>query len=479
MTNLSPEIGKIRQKLLSSGWPKFIEQIKITGIHGFNGQTIDLKFPVCAVIGENGTGKSTVLKVLASVYQSDDGKNMFFPSDFFPGTAWDKIKNVLIEYYLKDENNPIKRTIRKPTERWKGLNTRRHNRVFYFDINRIRSIESLIGYSKITKKAVNEISSQVFNSETVSDISEIMSRPYEKIRYATTDVDAKKRISVIKQDSGEVSQFHQGSGESITTEIISTLKNVPDKSLVLIDEVESSLHPRSQRQMIRKLLELARVKTLQIVITTHSPYVLEELPPDSRILLTRTKTGINVIYGASTEFCMSQIDERLHPELTICVEDIKSKEAAIQLLRKYSPDILSRVNIVFVGAANIVQTLSDTNEEFPYKIVGVLDADQNPKRSCLKIPGSVAIEKEIIDSLKVRGVKELSDRLGISAESLSRELEIIVTYHDHHSWCRELSNRLKVSEESLWNSMVFLWVNKFLSENEVQNFGQLIERKLN
>src|SRR3989338_6550557 len=115
MTNLSPEIGKIRQKLLSSGWPKFIEQIKITGIHGFNGQTIDLKFPVCAVIGENGTGKSTVLKVLASVYQSDDGKNMFFPSDFFPGTAWDKIKNVLIEYYLKDENNPIKRTIRKPT----------------------------------------------------------------------------------------------------------------------------------------------------------------------------------------------------------------------------------------------------------------------------------------------------------------------------------------------------------------------------
>jgi len=77
--------------------------------------------------------------------------------------------------------------------------------------------------------------------------------------------------------SGNVySGFHQGAGETVLAELLQV--EIQQNSIVLIDEVESSLHPRLQRRLIRDLAELARLLELQIVVTAHSPTVLDELP---------------------------------------------------------------------------------------------------------------------------------------------------------------------------------------------------------
>ena len=114
---VSSEIREIRDKLTSHGWPKFIEQIKIDHLHGFNSQVIEFKFPVCAIVGENGTGKSTILKILACIYRSESLKKTYFPSHFFPDTVWEKSKNVQIEYVLREGQGRKVSTIRKPTRR--------------------------------------------------------------------------------------------------------------------------------------------------------------------------------------------------------------------------------------------------------------------------------------------------------------------------------------------------------------------------
>lgn len=43
-------------------WPQFIEMVQIDGLRGWTGQTINFQFPVVAIVGENGSGKSTILK---------------------------------------------------------------------------------------------------------------------------------------------------------------------------------------------------------------------------------------------------------------------------------------------------------------------------------------------------------------------------------------------------------------------------------
>src|SRR5262249_39629162 len=140
-------------------------------------------------------------------------------------------------------------------------------------------------------------------------------------RFAQPDINAKRPVGLLTRAFGEISQFHQGAGEDTTLDLIRSLQNIPKNALVIIDEVEASLHPRAQRRLVKFLLELSRLRRAQIILSTHSPYVLEELPPEARVLLVPTPGGPGVLYGASPEFALTRIDEFVHPEAYVYVED--------------------------------------------------------------------------------------------------------------------------------------------------------------
>ena len=147
-------------------------------------------------------------------------------------------------------------------------------------------------------------------------------------------------------------------GESIVTNILSVVENAPNYSLIIIDEIETSLHPQAQRRLIRQLLYLTRVKTLQIIISTHSPYILSELPEESRILLTRANQGVEIIYAPTVNLCLTKIDDELHPDLDIVVEDEESKAIVSEIIRMYGKEVNSRIRIIPAGPVNIVKNLA-------------------------------------------------------------------------------------------------------------------------
>lgn len=63
--------------------------------------------------------------------------------------------------------------------------------------------------------------------------------------------------------------------------------------LIMLDGLERSLHPKAQRDLVnilRKILE--QRENLQIVFTTHSPYVVDELSPEEVYLLNTDDEGI-------------------------------------------------------------------------------------------------------------------------------------------------------------------------------------------
>lgn len=95
------EINKLREQLQADLWPKFINAIEIDGLRGWSGQSVQFKFPVVAVVGENGTGKSTLLKSLACCYEADVKSDTYYPSDFFQDTPWDRVEGVSIRYSIK------------------------------------------------------------------------------------------------------------------------------------------------------------------------------------------------------------------------------------------------------------------------------------------------------------------------------------------------------------------------------------------
>lgn len=478
--SLSPEIQKIRERWISQGWSRFINNIHIEGLHTLKDQQVDFKFPVCAIVGENGTGKSTILKVLACAYKDSIGKKTLYPSDFFPDTAWEKLKDIRVTYQIKQGNNLLIKKITKRIQRWLGITERPENNVYYFDINRIQSIETVIGYSKLAKKTLIETTSRPLSQESIDKISEIMAREYLGGRYAKTSIDDSKEIGILKFNFGDISKFHQGTGESIIFDMISSIEKIPDHSLVVIDEIESSLHPKAQRRLIRQLLNIARIKTLQIVFSTHSPYILSELPPEARILLTRTNGGCSVIYAPTVDFCLSQIDDYIHSELDILVEDNESKCIISEILRAYAPLILPRVHIIPVGTADVVNLLEDLyqRKKIPFKIIGIIDADQQDMTPALKLPGLSSPEKQVITDLSNKNIFDKFSFLNLGEETIKKEFLDVQTIRDYHEWIKKLSENFNISADILWSNLVFVWIKNCLNKQDAQQIVDQISERL-
>src|SRR5262249_55950407 len=52
-----------------TAWPRRLEWIEIKGLRGWTGQRIEFQFPIVAISGENGSGKSSIIQAAASVYR--------------------------------------------------------------------------------------------------------------------------------------------------------------------------------------------------------------------------------------------------------------------------------------------------------------------------------------------------------------------------------------------------------------------------
>src|SRR5262245_23110674 len=101
---ISDEMRKLAKKWESrGGWPKRLEWMTISGLRGWSGQRVEFTFPIMAVVGENGSGKSTLLQAAACVYRSEQRKATRFASEFFPDTAWDRVKGTISYGYQEGD----------------------------------------------------------------------------------------------------------------------------------------------------------------------------------------------------------------------------------------------------------------------------------------------------------------------------------------------------------------------------------------
>ena len=476
-----PEINKIRDQFVAGQWPQFLEMVSINGLRGWTGQEITFKFPVVAVVGENGSGKSTALKAAACAYDALDQRKTFYPSTFFLKTKWDSVQNVTLNYRIKQGNTTKPLKLTKGTKKWNTPDRTKRN-VFIFDISRTLPLDAAVGYARIAKLAAQEISTEELNEQNTKRISYVLGREYTRARFAKSEVDQKREVGLLTRSFGEISQFHQGAGEDTTLDLFKALQAVPANSLVIIDEVEASLHPKAQRRLVQTLLEIARLQRIQIILSTHSPYVLEELPAEARVMLLPGAT-LNVVYGITPEFALSRIDDEVHHELVIFVED----REAVALLREMiaadprGPDILGRLHVEAVGPANVVSLLDQLGKDnkLPYKkTLAIRDGDKR-EGNALTFPGTEAPERMVYEDLKSLNWSGLDMRFGVGAGDLFTYLEDALLAPDHHQWNTSVGNRISKSKAGVWETLASQWCKLNFREAERKAIVDEVAAKLN
>ena len=283
---------------------------------------------------------------------------------------------------------------------------------------------------------------------------------------------------MISQNGVAYSGFHQGAGETTIAELLEA--DVPKYSLLLIDEVESSLHPRAQRRLIRDLAEKCRVLELQIILTTHSPYILEELPSEARACILQTGGKREIVYGVSPSFAMSKMDDIAHYECDIYVEDDRAKHMVIEILVAHDRELVSRCQLVPYGAASVGQSLGQMAERnrFPRPSCVFLDGDRGPAPGCKVLPGEDAPERVVFEALQSAGWTGLAPRVGRDFAEVADACNAAMQLADHHDWVRHAANRLVVAGDDLWRSMCAEWAANLLPKADALAVAQAVRDTL-
>ena len=93
-------------------------------------------------------------------------------------------------------------------------------------------------------------------------------------------------------------------GTLLTLGLLTILCNPQKPNLILLDDIEQGLHPHAQRELVSLLKQiLADDRNVQILFTTHSPYIIDELTPSQVHVLNSSEQGYTIA---------SRLDE--HPD---------------------------------------------------------------------------------------------------------------------------------------------------------------------
>jgi len=312
----------------------FLSEIYLHGLRGLDNLRVLFDYPVSVIAGGNATGKSTVLFTAACAYKvPGTGPKDFVPSTLFPdyrpklGDRQDLRRRIRLEFnYQTPEGMRSMRWQR--AQGWSRSFLGRQNasqpeRQVY-----LRTLSNLSNPSEV--RGVLSMSRLKSEPEETPLTPSQVEFAHQMLPFRYSEVvnlsSGNKNLLFAAQAGGAAySELHMAAGERAILRLSKEIAQL-EGALVLIDEVEAGLHPWVQQLLMLHLQQLALRNDLQIIVTSHSPVVLDSVPTRGRIFLDRDEESgkiivrppyrdviQNALYGRSNEvlklLCEDEIAE--------------------------------------------------------------------------------------------------------------------------------------------------------------------------
>ncbi|NUQ23521.1 MAG: AAA family ATPase [Saprospiraceae bacterium] len=425
---------------------EFLESVTIKNIRGIDNLTVRFEYPVSVLAGPNASGKSTVLFACACAYKvPGTSAKDFVPSTLFPNLS-SRIEPALSDqqqatqfefYYIHKGNNTSMKWARGKS--WnrsymgKKGGAQPERRIYVRTLANLTSPTEVRSVLQIGKGSYHKVA---VTSDLIAFAQRILPLKYREVVLLKKGL---KDLLFAQRDdtSAQYSEFHMSSGERALLRISTEISNLKD-ALVLIDKIEAGLHPFTQQQIMLELQRLALRNNLQIIVTTHSPVVLDSVPIEARIFLERTNDNVIVkppfkdviqkaFYGQSLEklFVLCE-DETAEAFLNGCFDVLNPRLGLVHDDVAIGRDTSKDEFLNHIAAIGKFQQLQS--------FLFVLDGDARNKEAALKnraadfgasiqplfIPGAVP-ESWALDTLR-NYPGRYGEMIGMKADDLSRLL---------------------------------------------------------
>ncbi len=418
---------------------------------------IEIESPITALTGLNGTGKSTLLQLAATAYKDPNARQSFTIRDFMVRSALDRQPyqpgaSVQFDYWT-EQRRPRTVTISRNARdnRWNGYRSRPTSKVFFVGIGlylpKVEARDFLVRYARsFTILGTTNVPDELKNWTC-----RILGHSYDEL--VTNDIGhnpafpGAKVISATRRGC-TYSETHMGFGEGRAQFIIHSLEALPDKSLVLLEEPETSLHQRAQHELGHYLVNVCTRKGHQVILTTHSEYLLSALPEASRKFLFPADIGIAQLCSIAAAQANSLLTGGFDKALTILVEDDCAAAILAELLDRTDRHFRQSVRISLAGGKEQIANAMRVTLRAGLRLAAVLDPDagdspENRRNFIFKLPGTHPPEKEMLANPAVKGF--VRDQYGLVVDDFLAANAAL----DHHQYFARLEDHTGRSRSML------------------------------
>lgn len=489
---------KKRNKKASSEevlFPKYrLESITIDKLKGISNLTLKFDKNLTALMGVNGSGKSTIIHALACVYAPYKGAENYKFSYFFtpnPHASW-KGSSFTVESLDERNKKTISRKYTKDGTRWANYSNRIKRNVHYLGVSTgIPAIEiekrtSFINY--VSNKEKSKLDEKVIN-----DAAYILNKNYEELMSHT--LGRKKYVGVYTKDGIVYSALSMGAGEQRVIKILQTIYSAYQYSLILIDEIDLLLHADAFKKLIERLHEIAEDRHLQIIFTTHALEMSDLCDYADIRYIEQQKEG-TLVYDSIKPDLIYQLNGETKRDYTIYVED--EFAAAIATKVAYDMKMLRYINIIQFGSienAFVVAVAKVLCGEDTSNILIVTDGDkyideeEKKKQVKARLTGTESNRQEKIHKA-LSLITQFNLPMDIKPEEymhgILKEMEddneivqcakSITRVSDSHKWITEIGERLGLGKQ-IYGRVMELMPRSSQWAHYVENLHDWIEKK--
>jgi len=426
-----------------------LKKITVNHFRCFEGKTFEMGKRITVISGHNATGKSTLLGLIGHSCELKKHKgepilHKYFRTEFSEifkaSPEKDKYRGYWATLYFEPSLNSSYMKYRSTWQEEKGKNEKRFRIIssqFNYNNDKLKNerkyeIPSLyLGLSrlyplgetggKITKKKLITFKDAEERNWYINNYRSILSLNEDIDSFVNLDIDStKKRFLCANTDKYDY--LCNSAGQDNLSQILiailsfkrlkSSLNPWPG-GILLIDEVDATLHPSAQNRLFELLFVMSEQLDMQIVFTTHSLSLLSYIYKckDANNLY---RENTNIIYLTTANL---ELEVFVNPHWDVINNDMQitslfdndekisvyTEDAeAIWFLKKALKDFPSYNRIDFIEIDNSYSKLLEYRKKDAKhfsKVIIVLDGDVKDSlidpefKNVLKLPGNTSIEE--------------------------------------------------------------------------------------